>query len=126
MHLDREWAPFQHGSGHMLWHVGVISLLQNRQNLPIHVAVKVPFSCESFPFPANHCSIAGPPLQTISTFQACPASSVRGQMSVKQLPWWVRSKPASEPVTVSIEKCQSFASLFKTNLISCCNQVLPI
>src|SRR5579883_21977 len=74
----------------------------------------------------NHCNTGGLPLQTISTLQDCSASSTRGQMSVKQLPWWVRSKPASDPVTVSIEKCQSFASLLRTNPISCCIQVLPI
>src|SRR5581483_1734593 len=74
----------------------------------------------------NHCNMGGLPLQTISTPQDCSASSTRGQMSVKQLPWWVRSKPASDPVTVSIEKCQRVASLLKTNPISCCIQVLPI
>src|SRR5450631_3094686 len=66
------------------------------------------------------------PMQAISTFHVCPASRMRGHISVAQLPWCVRSKPASEPVMVSIEKRHKVASVLRSKRISCCNQLFPI
>src|SRR6266700_8043696 len=66
------------------------------------------------------------PLQFISTLQLCPGSNNKGQSRVRQLPWWMRSKPASEPVTVSIEKRQSVAASLTLKAMSCCIQEFPI
>src|SRR2546422_11414333 len=66
------------------------------------------------------------PVQVISTLQLWPPFSTRGQRSVIQLPWWLRSKPASEPVTVSTEKRQSVAASLREKPTSCPSQLLPM